>query len=153
MKVTHTLRTTEPAETKKPSLGRGESPHPTPILKLCSEADCPVYKLLLFGQPVEGFCSCQFPEFTFGSGWRGRAGGASGESLPSGLLDLLGQLWAGCAVPWWFVFSGGTDPAGAREAGARGMWSLGFGPASGTRWKSRGMGCQFHGKQGIGTEA
>lgn len=153
MKVTHTLRTTEPAETKKPSLGRGESPHPTPILKLCSEADCPVYKLLLFGQPVEGFCSCQFPEFTFGSGWRGRAGGASGESLPSGLLDLLGQLWAGCAVPWWFVFSSGTDPAGAREAGARGMWSLGFGPASGTRWKSRGMGCQFHGKQGIGTEA
>lgn len=32
-------------------------------------------------------------------------------------------------MPWLFVFSGGTDPAGARETGARGMWSLGFGPA------------------------
>lgn len=104
-------------------LVRGESPRPTPIPKLCPEVGRPVvYKLLLFRQPL-GFCSLHFPEFVFGSGWRGEPGG-----LAFRLLDLCGQQgWVCWAL---VVFCGGTDPAGAREA--QGLEELGFGPASST---------------------
>lgn len=132
------------SQQKLKRLVRGESPRPTPIPKLCPEVGRPVvYKLLLFRQPL-GFCSLHFPEFVFGSGWRGEPGG-----LAFRLLDLCGQQgWVCWAL---VVFCGGTDPAGAREA--QGLEELGFGPASSTHQKSQGMECQSHGKQGVGTEA